>query len=87
MIVGRLTTLVESSAKPDVVVLALPIALIEKLVNASGDEPAENSEDDGDTGDDTLNFRDLLKAKALHLEGANANRLARHLGRRGAYSP
>ena len=68
VIVGRLTTLVESSAKPDVVVLALPIALIEKLVNASGDEPAENSEDDGDTGDDTLNFRDLLKAKALHLE-------------------
>ena len=60
--------MIESSAKPDVVVLALPIPLIETLVNAKSEEPEEDSEDDGDTGDDTLNFRDLLKAKALHLD-------------------
>ena len=64
----QLTALIESSAKPDVVVLALPISLIEKLVNAKSGEPEEDSEDDGYTGDDTLNFRDLLKARALHLD-------------------
>ena len=37
-------------------------------MNAKSGEPEEDSEDDGDTGDDTLNFRDLLKAKALHLD-------------------
>ena len=68
VVTEQLTALLESSAKPDVVVLALPVPLIEKLVNAKSDEPEEDSEDDGDTGDDTLNFRDLLKAKALHLD-------------------
>ena len=68
LVTEQLTTLIESSAKPDVVVLALPVPLIEKLVNAKSEEPEEDSEDDGDTGDDTLNFRDLLKAKALNLD-------------------
>ena len=68
LVTEQLTALIESNAKPDVVVLALPIHLIEKLVNAKSEEPDEDSEDDGDTGDDTLNFRDLLKARSLHLD-------------------
>ena len=42
----------------------LPIPLIEKLVNAKSE--GEESDDDDDGGD-MLNFRDLLKAKTLHL--------------------
>ncbi|MFB9951622.1 hypothetical protein ACFFP0_22465 [Rhizobium puerariae] len=64
LITSQLSALVEGSAKPDVIVLALPIPLIEKLVNAKSEE--EDSDDDDDGGDMT-NFRDLLKAKTLHL--------------------
>ena len=64
LITSQLSALVEGSTKPDVVVLALPIPLIEKLVNAKSEE--EDSDEDDDGGD-MLNFRDLLKAKTLHL--------------------
>jgi hypothetical protein len=66
LITSQLSALMESSAKPDVVVLALPVSLIEKLVNAKSEEEVEGAEDE-DESDDTLNFRDLLKAKTLHL--------------------
>lgn len=66
LISDQLSALTESSAKPDVVVLALPVPLIEKLVNAKSEEQVEASEED-DERDDSLNFRDLLKAKTLHL--------------------
>ena len=48
------------------IVLALPVPLIEKLVNAKSEEQHEGAEEDDDN-DDMLNFRDLLKAKTLHL--------------------
>lgn len=64
LVTSQLSALIEGSAKPDVIVLALPIPLIEKLVNAKSE--AEDS-DDEDDGGDMLNFRDLLKAKTLHL--------------------
>jgi hypothetical protein len=64
LITSQLSALIEGSAKPDVIVLALPIPLIEKLVNAKSE--AEDSDYDDDGGD-MLNFRDLLKAKTLHL--------------------
>jgi hypothetical protein len=64
LVTSQLSALVEGSAKPDVIVLALPIPLVEKLVNAKSEE--EDSDDDDDGGD-MLNFRDLLKAKTLHL--------------------
>jgi hypothetical protein len=67
LITSQLSALMESSAKPDVVVLALPVSLIEKLVNAKSEEQVEGAEDE-DSPDDTLNFRDLLKAKSLHLD-------------------
>lgn len=66
LITGQLSALVEGSAKPDVIVLALPVALIEKLVNAKSEGEADAAEEDDERGD-MLNFRDLLKAKTLHL--------------------
>ncbi|SKA38669.1 hypothetical protein SAMN02745126_06077 [Enhydrobacter aerosaccus] len=67
LIADQLSALMESSAKPDVIVLALPVPLIEKLVNAKSEEIADIAEDE-ENRDDTLNFRDLLKAKTLHLD-------------------
>src|SRR5260221_2133525 len=67
LIASQLSALTENSAKPDVIVLALPIPLIEKLVNAKSEEQLEGTEEEEDS-DDTLNFRDLLKAKTLHLD-------------------
>ena len=66
LIVSQLSALTESSAKPDVIVLALPVPLIEKLVNAKSEE-LESAEEEDDS-DDMLNFRDLLKASTLHLD-------------------
>jgi hypothetical protein len=67
LIKSQLSALMESSAKPDVIVLALPVPLIEKLVNARSDDELEAAEEE-DPGEDMLNFRDLLKAKTLHLD-------------------
>jgi len=67
MVVQQLTALTESSVKPDVIVLALPVPLIEKLVNAKSDEDGDE-EDEGASPDLLLDFRDLLKAKTLHLD-------------------
>ena len=66
LITSQLSALMESSGKPDVVILALPVTLIEKLVNAKSEEQVDGADDEDDS-DDTLNFRDLLKAKTLHL--------------------
>ncbi|MEQ8933920.1 MAG: hypothetical protein R3D65_06070 [Zhengella sp.] len=68
MISQQLTALIESSVKPDVIVLALPVALIEKLVNAKSEEGEAAEDEDEDDRDGLLNFRDLLKAKTLHLD-------------------
>lgn len=65
LIAAQITALTESGAKPDVIVLALPIPLIEKLVNARAEGVGEPDDEDG--SDETLNFRDLLKARTLHL--------------------
>lgn len=73
MVAEQLTALVESSVKPDVIVLALPIPLIEKLVNAKSEaaetmEGEEKEEEEEDEKDVLLDFRDLLKAATLHLD-------------------
>jgi len=67
LISAQLSALMESGAKPDVIVLALPVPLIEKLVNATSETENEGSEDE-DGSHDALNFRDLLKAKNLYLD-------------------
>lgn len=68
LIAEHLSALIESSAKPDVIVLALPIPLIEKLVNAKSEEECDGAEEEEHEGNNLLNFRDLLKAKTLHLD-------------------
>lgn len=50
--------MLESSSRPDVIVAALPVALVERLVNAESDEEDEKDE---------INFRDLFKAEMLSL--------------------
>jgi hypothetical protein len=56
--------MLEGSAKPDVIVAALPFDLIMKVVN----EIAEGEEEESDGPSEAIDFRDLLKAKALHLQ-------------------
>jgi hypothetical protein len=57
--------MLETSDKPDVMVAALPFDLIMRVVN----DAAENTDDeDSDDDDQVLDFRDLLKAKTLHLQ-------------------
>jgi hypothetical protein len=60
LIAEQATSMLEGSSRPDVIVIALPVDLICKLVNArsSGDDEGE---------DDELNFRDRLKARLLLL--------------------
>lgn len=67
IVTEQITALTESSANPDVIVLALPVPLIEKLVNAKSEDHVEGLEDEEEIRNDVLNFRDLLKAKTLHL--------------------
>ena len=56
-------SLLEGTSRPDVIVAALPLDVIQKVVNAR----AEQSEDDEDE-EPGLDFRDLFKAKALLLK-------------------
>jgi hypothetical protein len=63
----QITALTETSSKPDVIVLALSNELIEKLINARSALQIEGADED-DLSDELLNFRDLLKAKTLHLD-------------------
>ncbi len=62
MLIERARTLLEGSSRPEVIVAALPKALIEKVVNASGPEREEDDEleDPEETGPTELNFRDVF---------------------------
>ena len=60
--VDEARALLESSSRPDVIVLALPVDLIIKVVNAGF------STDDDEDDDANLNFRDYLKARMLSLK-------------------
>jgi hypothetical protein len=56
--------LLEGSSRPDVVVAALPVELIQKIVNARA---VDESEEDDVDADAPLDFRDLFKSQALLL--------------------
>ena len=58
------SAMLEGSDKPDVIVAALPFALIMRVVN----DVTDSSEDDDVSDDQTMDFRDLLKAQTLHLQ-------------------
>ncbi len=67
MLIERARTLLKGSSKPEVIEVALPKPLIEKVVNASGPERQDDDEleDPDETGPTELNFRDVFKARAL----------------------
>lgn len=70
LLINQARVLLEGTSRPEVIVVALPKALIEKVVNADGafrDERDDDTLEDGDVGPTELNFRDLFKAKALSL--------------------
>lgn len=61
-----LTAIDEGSERPNVAIVALPVALIERVVNARySSESTTEQEDSG--GSDAPNFRGLLKARAMDL--------------------
>jgi hypothetical protein len=66
MFIDQARALLESSARPEVIMLALPKPIIEKVVNATA-FPEDEDEEDADDGPTDLNFRDLFKARALAL--------------------
>lgn len=60
---AEIRVMLEGSARPDVVVFAMPVDLIERVVMGR----TEAGEPDDDGGSDTLNFRDMLKARMMDL--------------------
>ncbi len=56
-------SLLEGSSRPDVIVAALPLEVIQKVVNARASGGDDDEEDDSG-----LDFRDLFKSKALMLK-------------------
>src|SRR6185312_13120114 len=65
-IVQQLETLDESSHRPHVAIVALPVELIERVWNAKVDSKATTEKDDSG-GSDAPDFRGMLKAKAMGL--------------------
>ena len=65
-IVQQLQAIDESSNRPDVAIVALPVALIERVWNAKVDSKGTTEEEDSG-GSDAPNFRGMLKAKAMGL--------------------
>ncbi len=57
------TAMLEGSDRPDVIVAALPFDLIMRVVN----DVAETGEEE-ESDEDPIDFRDLLKARTLHLQ-------------------
>ncbi|MEI5682759.1 hypothetical protein AAAK29_31170 [Mesorhizobium sp. CCNWLW179-1] len=65
-IVQQLQAIDESSNRPDVAIIALPVSLIERVWNAKVDSKSTTEKDDSG-GSDAPNFRGMLKAKAMGL--------------------
>lgn len=65
-IVSQLQALDDSSNRPDVAIVALPVGLIERVWNAKVDSKSTLEKDDSG-GSDAPNFRGMLKAKAMGL--------------------
>jgi hypothetical protein len=65
-IVDQLKTLEDTSHRPDVAIVALPIELIERVWSAKTDAKSSVENDDS-SGSDAPNFRGMLKAKTMGL--------------------
>lgn len=68
-IAGEIGVLAERTVKPDVVLVALPIEIIERTYNARDAAAPAEGEEDGDTGEKgpDLDFRGMLKAACMRL--------------------
>lgn len=65
-IMDILQTIDDSGNRPDVALVALPVALIERVWNAKSDAESSIEQEDAG-GSNAPNFRGLLKAKAMPL--------------------
>jgi hypothetical protein len=65
-IMDQLRAIDDSGDRPEVAIIALPVALIERVINAKTDSKSTNEKEDSG-GSDAPNFRGLLKAKAMSL--------------------
>lgn len=65
-IIEQLRSIEEGSSHPDVAIVALPVALIERVWSARVDSGGTTEGEDS-AGSDAPNFRGLLKAKAMGL--------------------
>jgi len=65
-IVQQMQTLDESSHRPDVAIVALPVELIERVWSAKVDSKGTTEKEDSG-GSDAPNFRGMLKARAMNL--------------------
>ncbi|MBB3951520.1 argonaute/piwi family protein [Aureimonas jatrophae] len=65
--IDQARSLLEGSSRPDVIVLALPKQLIEKVVNARSADEDEGDDKDEPAATSLVDFRDLFKARALSL--------------------
>ena len=65
-IVALLQTLDDSGDRPDVAIVALPVALIERIWNAKVDSKSTTEKEDSG-GSDAPNFRGMLKARTMSL--------------------
>jgi hypothetical protein len=63
---GLLTSLAESSDRPDLAIVALPVEIVVRVKNAEL-EGGGTTEDEDSSGSDAPNFRGKLKAAAMHL--------------------
>lgn len=67
LFIDQARVLLEGSSRPEVIVLALPKPVIEKVVNAAAFVEEETDDEGAEEGPNDLNFRDLFKARALAL--------------------
>lgn len=65
-IVQLLQVIDEGSSRPDVAIIALPVALLERIFNARTEVGATTEKEDSG-GSDAPNFRGMLKARAMDL--------------------
>lgn len=66
-IVDEIGALAERTVKPDVVLVALPIEIIERTYNARDVAHSDEGEDKGDEAGPDLDFRGMLKASCMRL--------------------
>lgn len=66
-IAEEIGVLAERTVKPEVVLVALPIEIIERTYNARDAAPSGDDEDKGDEAGPDLDFRGMLKASCMRL--------------------